>query len=262
MVLIKRSDIVGDHDHTLGIFDTLGYIEYSSGVSLAAKIKASLSEPSPLRVQRRHSSGRPRVFLLEPHAKVSYDIALKSALKKSKIGFESYDPVERGRLAAGYAIESVSREDALIARFLPSNRTGSLVHNIRVAFCAGIAHSLGREFLLFQESEDPVPLDYRDLVKWVPDPDEISRKIGDLLLRLFDTIGGQDEQTKPGKESLISKVHFGSSIAENEGRDLDTYYLTTESFMEAERGSVQVVAGRKGAGKTAFFIQLRNSLVA
>ena len=262
VVIVRRSDVRGDADlhPTLGIFDTLGYQSYTSGKDLAQAIATALQDRQPLFVENRHSSGRPRLFLLEAAQKASYDISLISAIKKSKIRFENYDPAERGRLAAGYAIGAVSKEDAFVARFLPSNRNDAIVHNIRVAFCAGMAHALERDFLLLQETEEPVPLDYRDLVRWVPDPKDISSKVGELVLNLYSTFDQEESAKRNEVKSLLSRVHFGSSIAENEGRKLSNYYLKTEAFHQAERGEVQLVTGRKGAGKTAFFIQLRNSL--
>ena len=258
-VLVRRSDIVGDAAHfaSLGIFDTLGYQSYTNGAALADIVVASFRETAPLQLSTRNT-GRPRLFLLEAPTKASYDISLLSAIKKSKVRFERYDPAERGRLAAGYAIESVSKEDAFVARFLPSDREFALIHNIRVAFCAGIAHALGREFLLLQESEDPIPLDYRDLVRWVPSPSDISQRIGDVILRLYADQEAAAESVGP--TTILSGLDLGSSIAENEGRELSSYYLHTDAFRQASRGNVQVVAGRKGAGKTAFFLELRNSL--
>ncbi len=259
VLIVRRNDIVGDSalHAELGIFDTLGYEGYTNGRQLAELIAKRLSDLTPLPLKVRQQ-GRPRLFLLEPPQKDSYDIALLGSLKKSKVGFEKYDPIEFGRLGAKYAIDSVSREDALIARTLPSLREKSLIHNIRVAFCAGISHSLGRDFLLFQDSEEPIPLDYRELVTWAADPKDISPKVAELLLRLY---AEQEIVTGAGgPTSLLSKIQIGASIAENEGRELPQYYLETEAFRDAKRGDVQIVVGRKGAGKTAFFIQLRNYL--
>lgn len=261
VLLVRRSDIAGDSGiHAeLGIFDTLGYDTYTSGASLASKIATKLGDCSPIRLSPLHSSGRPRVFLVQSPSRASYDISLLSTVKKSRVGFENYDPVERGRLPASYAIDCVSRENALVARFLPESRNNAQIHNIRVAFCAGIAHALGRRFLLLQESEEPVPLDYRDLVTWVPNSDDIGKHISTLLMTLFEDV--EAATTEPvATETLISKLHVGASIAENESRALSSYYLQTEAFNRALRGEIQAVTGRKGSGKTAFFIELRNSL--
>src|SRR5262249_25132719 len=53
---------------------------------------------------------------------------------------------------------------------------------------------------------------------------------------------------------------LGSSSAENELQELAHYYLETDEYRRALRGEVRVVTGRKGAGKTALFAQLRDRL--
>ncbi|MFP3546850.1 hypothetical protein SB748_25800 [Rhizobium sp. SIMBA_035] len=47
-------------------------------------------------------------------------------------------------------------------------------------------------------------------------------------------------------------------MAENEMTTLGQYYLTTEEYMRVSRGEANMVVGRKGMGKTALFIQLRD----
>ena len=108
--------------------------------------------------------------------------------------------------------------------------------------------------MLLQDSEEPVPLDYRDLVKWVPDPDTISAAVGELALELWDfhQSKGTKSQTKSA-DSLISKVDFGRSIAENEGKKLNDYYLETADFKRALEGDFQVVCWEKGRGENCFF---------
>lgn len=208
-----------------------------------------------------HTGGRPRAFLVEPPKKDSYDIALASAVKKSHVPFERYDPQEKGRLPHKYAIEAICFADALIARLLPPNRSDHIVHNTRVAFCVGIAHALGRDTLVLQDSESPVPLDYRELVQWVPDPNDISQRMGELGLKLWDQLQTATSARPTGaKVSVLSRVDFGSPIAENEGRQLSQYYLETADFRRAQKGEYQAITGRKGSGKTAFFLELRNSL--
>ena len=261
VMLIRNSSLDGDSAvfSQLGIFDTIGHEPYSSGQELENAI-ARISDRTPLPLVRRHSGGRPRLFLLEQPSKTTYDISLASSVKKAQIGFERYDPTEKGRLSASYKIECVAREDALVACLLPKSRNDWLIHNTRVAFCAGVAHALDREFLLLQESEEPIPLDYRELVRWVSSPSEISKAVGDLALRLYAALDTVTPTTKSSPSSLIEKVNLGSSIAENESQALGNYYLETEEFKQALRGEVQAVIGRKGSGKSAFFIELRNSL--
>ena len=49
-------------------------------------------------------------------------------------------------------------------------------------------------------------------------------------------------------------------MAENEFSTLGRYYVPTHDFDRALRGEVNLVVGRKGTGKTAFFSQMRDNL--
>lgn len=262
MLLVRNTLLHSDvSKHAeIGILDTLGYKSYQTGSQLSDLVQ-SVKDLNALPLGNRHSSGRPQIFLVEPKEKDTYDICLTSAIKKSKTGFERYEPTEKGRLPALYAIREICQADAFVARLLSNARIDSVVHNFRVAFCAGVASAIGTKILLLQDTEEPVPLDYRELVVWTPEPDRIGTRIAELVLELWDSHQERVVKASDGKSStFISKVDFGVSIAENETRRLDDYYLETADFRRAVNGDFQVISGRKGAGKTAFFIQLRNKL--
>jgi len=53
---------------------------------------------------------------------------------------------------------------------------------------------------------------------------------------------------------------MGASSAENELQQLGAYYLETDEFQRTVRGEVNIVAGRKGSGKTAMFARVRDRL--
>lgn len=51
-----------------------------------------------------------------------------------------------------------------MTNLLSSNATDARFNNLRAAFLAGIAYGLEKESIIFQEGDEPVPLDYRDFV--------------------------------------------------------------------------------------------------
>ena len=63
-----------------------------------------------------------------------------------------------------------------------------------------------------------------------------------------------------GPTSLLARMTFGASSAENEFPDLGEYYLQTDAFLRTARGEVRLVVGRKGSGKTALFSQIRDKV--
>ena len=60
--------------------------------------------------------------------------------------------------------------------------------------------------------------------------------------------------------STLATITIGDPMAENEFQTLERYYLRRDEFGRTLRGEVNLVVGRKGAGKTALFSQVRNDL--
>jgi len=61
---------------------------------------------------------------------------------------------------------------------------------------------------------------------------------------------------------LLEALSIGDPRAENEMPTLGNYYLKTDQFEKTLRGDANLVVGRKGSGKTALFIQVRNKIRA
>jgi hypothetical protein len=69
-----------------------------------------------------------------------------------------------------------------------------------------------------------------------------------------------DDPVVAEPRTFLAELNLGASTAENELGELAHYYLDIDAYRRALRGEIQVVAGRKGSGKTALFAQLRNTL--
>lgn len=61
---------------------------------------------------------------------------------------------------------------------------------------------------------------------------------------------------------LLQSMSIGDPTAENEMTTLGNYFLRTEQYERAVRGDVNLVVGRKGSGKTALFIRVRDKIRA
>ena len=57
---------------------------------------------------------------------------------------------------------------------------------------------------------------------------------------------------------LLEKLKLGESSAENEETELQHYYLPTDEAARAIQGNARLIVGRKGSGKTALFIRVRD----
>ena len=184
-------------------------------------------------------------------------LAILARVKKTRLGFRSFIPQEEVRLSAVKAVDDISACIGAIIPLLPANFVDAEIHNIRAAFAAGLAFGLGKVTLILQPPDGPAPLDVRDMVKTFSQADDITESINELALDVTERMQAADPLSA-AKGSFLSELSIGDAIAENEFQTLARYYLKTDQFGRASRGEVNLVVGRKGAGKTALFSQLRN----
>lgn len=259
--LICNSGIVGSSDliREVGIFDTLGYTKYANSPGLAELLRG-ITDAEPLNFDgTRINAGAPAYVVL-PRTKTDAEIRLISRIKKARLGFRSFDPEEQGRLAAGDAIENVAQSHGVVTMLLPKDRVDASVHNYRAAFVAGLSLAIDKQLLLLQDGDDPVPLDYRDLVRSVRFPDQIDEYVADFAAGVGARFQVTSAPVVSEPRTFLERLNLGASAAENELQELSHYYLETDEYRRGLRGEIRVVTGRKGAGKTALFAQLRDNL--
>jgi hypothetical protein len=259
-ILVRHTAIKADSAaiQRIGIFDTLGVTPYVNSSELAEIIK-STSDFKPLEFGTELDQRQP-VYVLETPHKTETMLQILARVKKEQLFYRSYDPSEQTRLAGPDALQEVASSYGVVVPLLPPDFDQSEVHNIRAAFVAGLAHGLRRETLILSPVENPlIPLDVRDLVKSYRFPRDLKDVIAAFqkdVLRAMQT----DVEVQERTSSALANLTLGSSIAENEFQHLSQYFLQTDEYRRVLRGETDIVAGRKGAGKTALFAQARNNL--
>lgn len=243
----------------VGIFDTLGYKEYS-GSSEFVELISSITDLSPIRFNSELLNNRTPVYLILPPIKNDVQTHLISRIKKARLFYRSFDPAEHGRLSAPDAIENVASSHGVILTLLRDDYADSEIHNYRAAFVAGLAEGMKKPLLLIQNENEPVPLDYRDLVRSFTYPLQIDQFIADFGMTITESLQSANLAATQQPSNILARLSLGASSAENEFQELGQYYLETDEFRRTLRGEVQVVLGRKGAGKSALFFQVRDRL--
>ena len=259
--LIKNKIIQPESDliSQVGIFDTLGYVPYETSKSLAAII-TEITDLNPLYFDERDTSRTTPVYIVLPQIKGDIETRLIARIKKGRLFYRSFDPAEHGRLSALEAIENVAKSHGVVIPLLPHYYINAEVHNLRAAFVAGLSQGMRKVLLMLQSGDDPIPLDYRDLVRRFTFPEQIDEYVNDFGLAVTESFQSVQPPLGAGQPNLLARLILGSSAAENEFQELGWYYLETDEFRRALRGEVRVVRGRKGAGKTALFFQLRDRI--
>ena len=172
--------------------------------------------------------------------------------------YRSFNPTEDVRLAAMDAIRHVSQSAGVIAPLLIDGAIGQREHNVRSMFVAGLSLALEIPTLIVHPVDYIPPMDVRDLTKKFRHPDDIRDVVQEFSLNVTEYIQ-RDDTLVVTTGNIIDNLGVGDPTAENEMSTLSAYYLVTDDFQRSIRGEVNLVVGRKGSGKTALFVQLRNT---
>jgi hypothetical protein len=243
-----------------GLFDSVGYRTYENSEALAAILR-NLPETSLLTLYSRDVDSSQPLFVLDTLHKTDFRNAIVSSVKASKVHFRSFDPVEVARFSAVAMIAQVSSSSGIVLPLLPPHIADHDRHNLRAAFIAGMCHGLERSVLLLQQRHfsEANPADFREFVTPVVDDKAISVAVEEFSKAAL--VAGQSLITvgAKNKRTALQQLTLGASAAENEFRTLSHYFVETAEFGRTLRGEVNVVAGRKGSGKTAIFFQARDN---
>jgi len=120
---------------------------------------------------------------------------------------------------------------------------------------------MNKPLQLLAPSNLDLPLDVRDDAKVYAYPKDIVDSISDFVPSIAEYLQRSDPTPATFGTSLQS-LNMGDPTAENEMTTLAEYYLPTNEYSRAVRGDVNLVVGRKGSGKTALFIQVRDAIRA
>ena len=259
--LIRHRFTDGDRNiaRSAGIFDTLGYEEYDDDEALAHRL-SSFVDPTPIQFHINLNRLAP-VYVVEPSTKGGIATVLTSRLKKARYQYRSFNPTEDARLSAVDAIRQVAASAGVLLSVQEDDDPAGVIHNIRSAFVAGLAHGMGKPTLILAHSSTALPLDLRDSAKTFGHPNDIADHIAVFSLEITEHL----QQTEPvvlNDPNPLQSIQIGDPTAENEMTTLGSYFLTTDQYSRAIRGEVNLVVGRKGAGKTALFLQVRDRVRA
>lgn len=257
--LVRNSAVEADSLHaSLGITDTLGYVEYANSRELISVVNGVVDfHPLPLAPTK---NAKAPLYLNLGKKKTEYESKIVSAVKKLRLYFRAFDPNETPRLSAIDAIRDISSSSGALIHFLPPEMADQRTHNLRASFLAGLAYGLELPCLFIQSGADQTPIDYRDLVDVCLHPSqygELVAQFGPRVVEAMQTIGGVSSKVHL---TPLESLNLGASSAENELAYLGDYYLETDAFLRAKRKEVRLVTGRKGSGKTAIFFRLRDEM--
>ncbi|MGB9365191.1 MAG: hypothetical protein WCE79_04170 [Xanthobacteraceae bacterium] len=259
VLLTRYRGFKGDIDlaNDIGIFDTLGRMEYDTFGQLGAFL-ALKHDLKPVSTDYPIDTVK-RLYFLDIPGSGDVIRQVVSAIKREFRLYRSFSDEETVRLAASVAIEGVSASSGVVIPYLADHVAGAMLHNYRAMFVAGLAHGLERPVLILKSSRVVAPIDIRDSMSDYDTPADIDR----LIAKFRNEVEAGFEQLNsrtPGRFGILQQLSVGDAAAENEFTTLKSYYIQTDAFGRTLQGQVDLVTGRKGSGKTALFFQVRDRL--
>jgi hypothetical protein len=243
---------------TLGVLDTLGYVEFANATGLAHAVQDKVGRPPLGRPPKKTFRDAP-LYVLKGPIDTEGVVRLMSTLETSALKFRSHDPDEQPRLSLHAHWKQVQGSYGVFAHLLSDNRPDHLAHNALCALLCGIALAEQKAVLMVQEEGGSQPIDYRDLVQTYDRPDQVPRLLEQPIATVFERMQEDGSGFEPPPIDLLSRIDLGAPAAENEVAGLGDYYVHAAPFNKALQGHSRLVVGRKGAGKTALFYAIRSA---
>ena len=256
--LIRHKTTKGDRSlaKSAGIFDTLGYFEYTGIDDLTGRLVAHIDE-TPLPITTALNRKAP-IYTVDPPDRGKAEKLLVSRVKKAGFyQYRSFNAEEDLRLSATDAIQQVGGSSGVVLPMQAETTPGSDVQNIRVMFVAGLAAGMEKPLLIVAPHSFTLPLDIRDDAKSYKREEDIADAVAEFSPSVVE-YGARDEPVGTEAQTKLQSLNVGDPRAENEMPTLGRYYLRTHEYARALAGEVNLVVGRKGSGKTALWISVRD----
>lgn len=244
----------------LGLLDTIGYVDFHNAEQLKTQVWTKWHDFKAIPAPRVEPNLGQPVYVVKGPLSTDGEIRLLSDLKKSVLHFRTLDVLETPRVSLHEIRKQTSASYGVVAHLLNPEREGALVHNARCALVAGMAMAQQKSVLLIAEGAWNQPIDYRDLVASYTTLSHVTRAVDPFIRSVFVRLQDARTGSVPRPEGLLERLDLGEVAAENEIKALRSYFVQTAQFKNARRGTARLLTGRKGAGKTAIFYAVRDSV--
>lgn len=257
-ILIRHKTTDGDKviATQAGIFDTLGYDSYDDSRNLADCLTARVNK-DPLPIANDLDRSAP-VYIVQPQDTDGISTVMISRIKKARYKYRSFNPGEDARLSAMDAIRQVAVSSGVLVYIQTSEKVHHKIDNVRALFVAGLAAGMEKPCLVLANKNTLVPLDIRDDTRSFARSEDINDFIAKFSLEVTEYLQGNSSAAVNRSPTRLQALSVGDPTAENEMSTLGEYFLATDQYSKALRGEANLVVGRKGTGKTALFIQIRD----
>lgn len=246
---------------------TVGYSGYVNSDQLVKNFFNDKPYLNPMKININGGETESSKYLmyLKCDVNTTSSMRVSTAIKDSKIPYKVDDSYE-GSQPLNWYLDLLSNTLGVVIHFhtRDSEEENPLV-TARKAFVAGLSIGMEINTLLLAHKPFRAPLDYQDRIKIHSSAEECERYFIEWFSPIKSTLKTSEEdfdEYKSEQKALnkFSSLMVGDYVAENENQDLIEYFLETAEYREALNSQQVLFVGRKGTGKTANLIKVRNEL--
>ncbi|MEW8968781.1 MULTISPECIES: P-loop ATPase, Sll1717 family [Exiguobacterium] len=239
---------------------TIGYSEYSSSDEMVEKFYRELPHQKIKSINKYMDRVESKLLYLKPSDKSGLTSRITELIKRSQIESWIYDP-EESVIDLSELFKTIEHSLGVILNFTSNNDSSSGF----LSFSAGIALGLKKPHLLIADNKYEAPMDFRDRMSYISKSEKVDTLLKQFLEPIVEVHAQKQSEYKEFTEKIksvnhLATINFGDYIAENESKDLASYFFETAEYKHALNNQQLLFIGRKGTGKTANLLKLREDL--
>lgn len=255
--LIKSDNKDWTKVQEIGLLHNIGHDSYSTQAALRGILEKGSPPTAPWSLGKKNREAP--IYLLQSSETDDVLSRVTSGIKKIvKQKFRSFNPREIDRLTALEAVTQISASFGVVAMWHLPDQKEAFRQNQRAAFSIGVARGLGLPYLLIAKEGNQLPLDLDEIAVRYISPSDVDRHFREFREELYE-FEEEFVEARALDENMLESINCGDPAAENEAGELADYFLQTEQYRLTLRGDANVILGRKGSGKTAIFLQVRDN---
>ena len=175
------------------------------------------------------------------------------------------DPRESTVQSLAWYGSNVFNCNGMVCHFMSLKREGGYIQTARHALVCGMAYGWKKPLLMLAEDDFHPPIDFRDDLRSYKTAADALRYLKEWLPPIEQTMKVTQEATGVQHTARLVRdlrnLRFGNHVAENEEENLvGEYFIPTAAYEDALKGNQNLFIGRKGSGKTANLIKLKDEL--
>lgn len=261
------------------LLSSIGYVSYQNSEQIRSRFEDEQPQNSETTIfgtaveqvvgsaeQTLRASDRRALLYLTSPIETDAATRLSRVVYHAKLPYWTDDPMESPLQTLSWYAKHIYNAHAVLAHFLSPDYEASMLHNSKLAFLSGLAYGFDKSLLMLAHGPyESAPFDYRNLLQVHDTADQCEliakpwlESQRDPFLEMLTV--DRRRRSQVGPQSDLQRIALGEYVSENEPEDLVEYFVETAEFNEALSSRHAVVVGRKGSGKTANLLMLRDRL--